>query len=199
MRPGNAWHTGPMASVRGRDLLDAIGFVREAYGASALEHVAARMPEPELSCFRGSIREVAWYPLDALVAFLRTAQATLAPGDSGFCRRQGHYAAQRQREAFLAVMVATPEARAMTAPTIWRMFYDTGRLVVVGGDPTTARGQIHAFPTTPELCERFRGIWEGMVSTADRPASATETRCVLRGDAFCEFEVSFATETASSA
>ena len=188
-----------MACVRGRDLLDAVGFVRESYGASALERVVARLGEPELSCYRGSIREVGWYPLDALVAFLRTAQATLAPGDSGFCLRQGRYAAQRQREAFLGVMVATAESRAMTAPTIWRMFYDTGHLVVVGGDPTRARGQIHAFPTAPELCERFRGIWEGMASTADRPATATETRCVLRGDACCEFEVSYATETASSA
>ncbi|HJS57462.1 MAG TPA: hypothetical protein VKA01_05100 [Vicinamibacteria bacterium] len=188
-----------MACVRGRDLLDAIDFVHESYGASALEHVVARLAEPALSCFRGSIREVAWYPLDALVAFLRTAQATLAPGDSGFCRRQGRYAAQRQREAFLGVMVATAESRAMTAPTIWRMFYDTGHLVVAGGDPARARGQIHAFPTTPELCERFRGIWEGMVSTLDQPASATETRCVLRGDAFCEFEVSFAPETANPA
>ena len=188
-----------MACVRGRDLLDAIDFVRESYGASALEHVIARLAEPALSCISGSVREVAWYPLDALVAFLRTAQATLAPGDSSFCLRQGRYAAQRQREAFLGVMVATAESRAMTAPTIWRMFYDTGQLVVAGGDPARARGQIHAFPTTPELCERFRGIWEGMVSTPDRPATATETRCVLRGDAFCEFEVSYAAETASSA
>jgi hypothetical protein len=171
-------------------MLDAVGFVRESYGVSALEHVIARLDGPARACFCATIRDVAWYPLDALVAFLRIAKATLGPRDPHFCRRQGRYAAQRQKDAFLGVMVATPESRALTAPTIWRMFYDTGRLVVTGGDSAAARGQIHDFPTTPELCERFAGIWEGMVGSADRSVTATETRCVLRGDPFCEFAVS---------
>jgi hypothetical protein len=188
-----------VACVRGRDLLDAIGFIRESYGPEAVERVLGRLVGPDFACFHGSVREVDWYPLDVLVALLKTAKATLADHDPAFYRRQGRYTARRQREAFLGVMVATPESRALTAPVIWRMFYDTGRLVVVGEEPANARGQIHDFPTTPELCERFRGIWEGIASTPDRPASATETRCVLRGDPFCEFGVAYGTPPRDSA
>ena len=156
-----------------------------------METVLSQLAGPDQVVFRGSIREVEWYPLEALVAFLRTAKAALAPEDPAFFERQGRFAAQRQKEALLGVMVTTPEARMMTAPTIWHMFYDVGRLVVCGDDPVTAVSRIHDFPTTPELCGRFRGIWEGMASTTERPAVATETRCVLRGDPFCEFTVSY--------
>lgn len=177
--------------MRGRDLIDALAFVRESYGAEAVEKAVARLGAPEQARFQSAFREVEWYPLEALVAFLRAAKALLAPDDASFFERQGRYAAQRQKNAFLSVMVGTPEARMLTAPTIWRMFYDVGRLEVVGDDPAAAISRILDFPTTPELCQRFRGIWEGLASTAARPAVATEPRCVLRGDPFCEFVVSY--------
>ncbi|HET7292383.1 MAG TPA: hypothetical protein VFM88_08160 [Vicinamibacteria bacterium] len=179
-----------MARVRGRDFIDALAFVRETYGAEAVERAVSRLGAPERSRFEAAFREVEWYPLDLLVAFLRAAQAALAPGDPTFFERQGRYAAQRQKESFLSVMVGSAEARVATAPTIWRMFYDVGRLEVVGEDPVTAVSRIHDFPATPELCRRFRGIWEGMASTPAHPAAAEETRCVLRGDPFCEFSLS---------
>jgi hypothetical protein len=68
------------------------------------------------------------------------------------------------------------------------MFYDCGSLVV-SGEGDDAVGQIHDFPTTSELCERFCGSWEAVASTPEREAHATETRCVLRGDPYCEFRV----------
>ena len=66
------------------------------------------------------------------------------------------------------------------------MFYDVGSLVPVGGGV----GQIRDFPTTPELCERFMGVWEGIASTPERPIIATETQCRLRGDPCCELTMS---------
>jgi hypothetical protein len=62
------------------------------------------------------------------------------------------------------------------------MFYDVGRLVAL----EHGVGQIHDFPTTPELCQRFVGIWEGIASTEERPIVAKETQCRLRGDPCCE-------------
>jgi hypothetical protein len=86
-------------------------------------------------------------------------------------------------------MVATPEMRVKMASTVWRMYYDVGRLEVVGDRPDTAAGRIHDFPTTPELCERFRGIWEGIASSAEHAVVARETHCVGRGDPFCAFQL----------
>jgi hypothetical protein len=124
------------------------------------------------------------------VSYLRTARRVLCPEDAGFYRRQGRFAGSRQKGSFLGTMAASPERLMVMAPTIWRMYYDVGRLVVVGDTPATAACQLHDFPTTPELCERFLGTWEGVASTPERPARAEETRCLLRGDRFCQFRVS---------
>jgi len=177
------------AQARGRDLLDATAFVRERYGAAAHERVVTALDPQRRDLFRQSIRDVDWYPLDELVAYLRTAQAVLDPGAADFFRRQGFFAAQRQRAELLANAMATPESRARLAPTTWRMFYSVGRLEVVGDTPYDARGRIHGFPATVELCERFCGIWEGMVSTPERRVHAEETLCVRRGDPYCEIRI----------
>jgi len=177
-----------MARVRGRDLIDALDFVRQSYGESGLSKVLAQLPPATRTLFGGTLRESEWYSLGELVSFLVTAKGTLARDDSGFYRAQGFHAGQRQKASFLGVMVATPEAREKTAATIWRMFYDVGRLLVVGTGPGGA-SQIHDFPTTPELCERFAGIWEGIIGGQEHKAVAIHTRCVLRGDDCCEFRV----------
>jgi hypothetical protein len=177
-----------MARVRGRDLIDALDFVRQSHGEAALSQVFTGLAPDTRAIFSSALRESEWYPLDQLVSFLVTAKRRLARDDRDFYRAQGYYAGQRQKASFLGVMVATPEAREKTAATIWRMFYDVGRLLVVGTGPGGA-SQIHDFPTTPELCERFAGIWEGIIGDEEHKAVAIHTRCVLRGDECCEFRV----------
>jgi hypothetical protein len=171
-----------VANVRGRALADALLFVRESWGEAGLHRVVAELPAEAQAVCGGVIHDSDWYPLDHFVLFLQTARRLLAPDDPEFFRRQGLRAGQRQKAVYLGVMVATPELIAKTAPTIWRMFYDTGRLVALG----QGVGQIRDFPTTPELCQRFLGIWEGIISTPDNPVAVKETRCRLRGDDCCE-------------
>jgi hypothetical protein len=175
----------PVANVRGRAIDDALQFVRESWGEAALQRVVAELP-PEAQAVCGAlVHDSEWYPLDHLVVLLRTARRLLAQEDPDFFRRQGFHAGQREKAAFLGVMVATPELISKTAPTIWRMFYDVGRLVALDHGV----GQIHDFPTTPELCQRFIGIWEGIASTPEKPIVAKETQCRLRGDACCEMRL----------
>jgi hypothetical protein len=184
-----------VAQVRGRDLIDAVLFVGETQGREAHDRVLKALGPEALAAFRSDIRESAWYPLEALTIYLRTAQRVLAPEDPRFFRSQGFFAAQREKATYLGPMVATTDSRARLAPTMWKLFYDVGRLEVVGDKPETAVGRIHDFPVTPELCERFCGIWEGMATTPGRRARAEETRCVRRGDAFCEISLAFDPES----
>ncbi len=178
-----------LAQTRGRDLQDAKAFVRERYGAAAHDRVLAALEPRRRGSFAEPIRDVDWYPLEALVLYLRAAHALLDPGATDFYRQQGRFAAEREKATLLGPAMATPESRARLAPTTWRMFYSVGRLEVVGETPTEACGRIHEFPATPELCERFCGIWEGLVSTPRRQVRAEETRCVRRGDPYCEIRI----------
>lgn len=180
-----------MARVRGRDLIDAVVFVSETGGREAHDRVLKALGAGVPDAFRSDLRESAWYPLEALTTYLRMAHRVLAPDDPLFFRKQGFFAAQREKATFLGPMVATIESRARLAPTMWKLFYDVGYLEVVGDSPETTLGRIHDFPVSPELCERFCGIWEGIAATPERGARAEETRCVRRGDAFCEFKVEY--------
>lgn len=169
--------------------MDAREFLRHEFGEAALGHVLAALPGEAAACFGESVRDVAWYPLLALDLYLKAACQQLAGGSLELCRRQGRFAAASQKGGFLSKLVSTPALRMRMAPMVFRLFYDTGRLEVVGSDPETAVGRIHDFPATPELCERFLGVWEGLIAAAGRPVVAEEARCVRRGDAYCEIRV----------
>jgi hypothetical protein len=171
-------------NVRGRALADTLEFVRETCGEDALDRLFASLEPAARGVLAGRLREAEWYPLDLLPSLLRSARDLFAPDDEDFYRRAGFYGAQREKATYLGVMVSSPEVIDQTAATVWRLFYDVGRL-----DMTAGLGRIYGFPTTPELCRRFAGVWEGIGSTPDLRLTATETCCVLRGGEYCEFRL----------
>jgi len=176
-----------MARVRGRLLIDAVGFVEDSFGPKAPSSVWTTLPQ-DIRGVERTLREDAWYPLEDFVAYLVAAKSLLAPAEEGFYRRQGRYAGERQKR-FLGAMATSQETQRVMAPTIWRMYFDVGRLLVVRDSEGQDITQIHDFPTTPELCERLLGAWEGVGSGPDRQLLATETRCALKGSAFCEVKM----------
>jgi len=184
-----------MARVRGRLLIDGVGFVRDTFGADAPARVFDGLPAEARGVFHHGIREQDWYPIPVFVAYLVAAKRILAPKDDAFYRRQGRYAGERQK-SFLGAMASSLQTQRMMAPTIWRMYFDVGRLVVVEAVPGQPTCQIHDFPTTQELCERLLGAWEGVVSAPGRPAAVREIRCALRGAPCCE--VAIVSPTSSS-
>jgi hypothetical protein len=181
-----------VVNARGVTLLDAQAFVRETYGPEAEARVQLALDPGLVEILAKPIREDAWYPVDALVAYLRTAQQALDPESKDFFRRQGFFGASRRRSGPLGLMLTTTEHRARLAPTTWRMFYDTGQLEVVSASPLEVIGRIHGFPAVPELCQRFLGIWEALSGDPGVPGRAEEPRCMLRGDPYCEIKVTFA-------
>jgi hypothetical protein len=177
-----------MARVRGTDLIDAVAFVRESYGATASEEVWSRL-DPEIAAlYRKPPKDSGWYPLEALISYLIAAKATLDPGSVDFHRRVGRFTAERQGRGPLAAMVSSAWLRMRLARMVWRIYNDVGRLEVVGNSPTYSFARIHGFPATAETCERFLGIWEGLTGPG---TTAEETRCVRRGDAYCEIHVRY--------
>ena len=177
-----------MAKVRGTDLIDAEAFVRESYGAAAAEQVCAKLTPETASLYRSPPKDSSWYPLEALTSYLIAAKTTLDPGSADFYRRQGRFAAERQKRGSLSTMVSNAWLRMRLARIVWRIYNDVGRLEVVGDSPKHSFARIHDFPATPETCERFVGIWEGLAGPGTR---AEETCCVRRGDPCCEIHIRY--------
>jgi hypothetical protein len=86
-----------MGNVRGVDLLDARSFVRESYGPDAETKALAALAPNVPPVFLGTIRELGWYPLEALEAYLVAAKAALAPSSPDFFRRQGRFGASHRK------------------------------------------------------------------------------------------------------
>jgi hypothetical protein len=177
-----------MAKVRGTDLIDAEAFVRESYGARGVEDVHANLKPETAALYRRPPKDSTWYPLEELTSYLIAAKATLDPESADFYRRQGRFAAERQKQGSLSSMVSSAWLRMRLAHLVWRIYNDVGRLEVVGDSPRLSFARVHDFPATPETCERFLGIWEGMAGPGTR---AEETRCVRRGDPYCEIHIRY--------
>jgi len=118
------------------------------------------------------------------VAYMETARRILAPGDRLFYRNMGRFAGRQDREhrAF-KVMLDDPEKAARLPATLWRTFFDVGRLEVVERGPEGVLLRVHDFPAERSLCERIVGSIEGQQDGLS--ARAEETACVLRGDPYC--------------
>jgi hypothetical protein len=177
-----------MARVRGTDLIDAEAFVRESYGVDAAEELRGTLNPETAALYRKPPKDSSWYPLEALTSYLIAAKATLDPASADFHRRQGRFAAERQKRGPLSSMVSSAWLRMRLARIVWRIYNDVGRLEVIGDSPRHSFTRIHDFPATPETCERFLGIWEGLAGPGTR---AEETCCVLRDDPYCEIHIRY--------
>jgi hypothetical protein len=101
----------------------------------------------------------------------------------------GRFAGRRDRDMRFGVMLADPKISAKMGPTLWRAYFDKGRVEIVDRGALGATVRIHAFPTHRVLCQRIAGSLEGQ--QGDFAATAEEKACVLHGDPHCEFRVTW--------
>ncbi len=179
-----------MPYVRGVMLLNAVAFVRDAYGSGAHDRVIASLPARHCGRLLGTLRDASWEPAEDLVAYMEAARALLAPDEPTFFRRLGRFAGERERNAQgYRPMVADPSTAMRLAPVIWSSFYDEGRLEVVVSGPREATTHIHGFRVSRVLCERTCGSWEGLASTETLEARVSEVACAVEGAPACEMRV----------
>ncbi len=171
-------------------MLNAIRFIRDTVGPAAHDEIVAALPAVHATTFRGLIREASWEPLDDFVAYLETAKRLLAPTDSGFYRRLGRFSGELERQASaFKVMVEDPSTAMRMGPTVWRSFFDVGRLEVEILAPREGTARVFDFPGCRALCDRRCGAWEGLLSTAALSVEVDESLCRADGHSFCEHHV----------
>lgn len=180
------------ARVRGILLLNTVRFVVESYGEEAHRRVLAAASDAVRSAFSGPVRESSWTPLDAIVAYMVTAQRLLAPADPGFHRRMGRFSGGLSRVVggFLPMVVDRTTAIRM-AGTLFRSFYDRGRVEVIAAGPESALVRLHDFPAEKAHCERFCGALEALIGSDTFPLVMQERRCAADGHECCEMSASW--------
>ena len=184
----------PTSSARGTLFLNSVDFVRETYGDAAHERVlAALTPEQAVVC-SAAVREAAWHPVAALVAYMETAQRLLAPTDPGFFGRMGADGARRDRERrAVSVMVGDVDTAVRLAAVLWRTYFQEGALDVLETDGQGVTLRIRDFPTRRALCQRVVGGMEALFGSAALGVRAVERACAALGAPHCEIRMSWDT------
>lgn len=182
-----------MAQVRGIAFIGAVTFVKDAFGADAHDRVLEVLPEANRATFAGPLRDAVWRPLEDLAAYAGAARRLLAPDDPAFYAKLGFRAGRVEREqGGFHPMVASPETAIRLGPVLWRSLYDSGRMELLADGDDRARVRIHDFAATPALCTANGAALSGLLGSDERPVTSEETACVLKGDAFCEYRVTWA-------
>ena len=167
--------------------------MRHTYGSGAHARVLAYLPAEQAARLDGDVREASWQRIEDLVAYMEAARALLAPDDGSFHRRLGRFAGELdRRQRAVSVMVRDVPTAAAMAQTVFRSYFEVGRLEVAGIDPLGAVLRFHDFPMTEAWCQRTQGALEGLLSNEELEIRVSEGECLARGGGFCEYRLSFA-------
>jgi hypothetical protein len=179
-----------VVNARGGMFIHTIRFVEETFGADAHHKIVATLPASAASALTGVLREASWMPVAHLVAYMEAAKALCAPENATFFRRVGYYSGCLARtQGGFGPMVATPETANRLASTMWRAFFDAGRLAIEVPGPKAAVGRLCDFPTSRTLCQRIEGAVAGLLRSEAGVAHVEHIACAADGSPHCELHV----------
>jgi len=182
--------TSVAGNVKGTVISARLSFIQSELGAAALERILGRLPPADRDTLRGIIVPMAWMPF-ALCERLNAAISFECPDDVGLFRRLGERSARDNLASFHRVYLrdGDPHAMLMDAPTIYRLYYDTGRREYERvSDCEAVLRTIDSLTFSINDCETVVGWYQTAIGLCGgRDARVEEIRCRARDDAVCEY------------
>lgn len=185
---------------RGNALLGRIEFVKEKYGAQALDRVFKRLEASQQHILRGQIKPEGEYPPELLGALTGAIREELAGGSDRILREMTRFRAKYD------VLAGGPLAQHFRPGdpgyTIRRMDlclrHNWGEGVIVRN---TDLAENHVYMQVDmgrkqprERCTYNHVGWmEGVIDTAGGTPSITKTKCMHDGDPYCEYDIRWET------
>jgi hypothetical protein len=188
-----------MANVKGSVLRSRVDYVENQFGRQRLDQVLALLPEEDRHTFKSGLLPAQWYPF-ALGERLETAilQSLGEEGRSTFTdlgRQSATYNLGGVHKVF--VRAGDPHHLLSRAPAIYKLYYDTGsRTYEKTGENACRLVTSDAEVTSVGDCLTVMGWHQRAVEMCDGRDVVTEhPRCRARGDAVCEYLISWNLET----
>ena len=186
---------GPKMQVRGSVLRARKLFCEEHFGSGAWDKVLEVLPEPDRVELRGILLPAGWFPFEISERLDQAIVSMLGKGDPKVFEEIGRKSARENltgvHKSFLRP--GNPQAFLDQTKTIYKFYYSTGSREYAPTGPNS--GVI-----TTEGAETFSAAdcltivgWhkEALEMCGAKDVSITETRCRGRGDAVCEYRVSW--------
>jgi uncharacterized protein (TIGR02265 family) len=184
-----------MQQVKGAVLKSRLAFVEEHGGPGAVEDVLNALSEEDRSALR-MILTVQWYPFELGKHLDDAIVRVIGGGKTEFFERLGEASAQRNLTTVHKqfVVQGDPHAFLAKAPTIYSLYYETGRREYrktgdTEGVLTTRDAETFSSPDCLTVIGWYRKALEMCGATGVR---ITEEECRARGGAVCRYRVSWA-------
>ncbi len=181
-----------MQQIKGAVLKARLGFIEQHFGSAGVERVLAHLTAPDRRELQRTLI-LGWYPFELGKRLDDAIVTVLGGGDDSFFLRLGEASADQNlgtlHHAFL--VPGDPHAFLAKAPTIYRMYYETGRreyqmVNQKEGVLTTHDAETFSGPDCLTVIGWYRRALE---MCGARGVTVVEEECRARGGAVCRYRV----------
>ncbi len=182
----------PALWAKGSTFASTLEFIRVRYGSDAVERIVAALPD---DARRISQRPspTAEYPYAALLALWRVAHAALGGLDPEWMERAGAYSIESSGAKLYSGILRKPSPLTFLTQSVslFQLYYHPGNMEVVEAVDERAVLRLDGFAATDRLfCRRQTGgLARALEMASGESPRVRHVRCVLEGDAFCEWEM----------
>jgi len=180
--------------IRGAGITEPMSFILKKEGGSSLKKLEQSLAKMDFPMKLKKINTTQFYPLSWGVVVQVAIKELFDYKEEDFVK-MGKYNARVSfiLKLFMKYLVSL-DMVAKAAQTMWRKYNSIGTLKVVDYSYKERYGivRIEDFPVHPILCPIYKGYLSSIVSlVVGKETSAEETKCVHRGDEYCEFVISW--------
>ena len=192
-----------MAEAKGSVLLATLAFLEAEGGRELRDQVLERLGPEERDRILGALPTES-VPFDRVLDLWTAADAVLggpeqgsagaaAGGGDGWAERAGAFSiASYGQELYGGILRKSSPREFLTQPvSLYRLYYHSGDMEVVREEPGRAVLRLADFDQPhPLFCRRQTGgLQEALELAGGRNGDVRHVRCVVEGDAFCEWEL----------
>jgi hypothetical protein len=180
-----------MAFAKGSTVLGTTDFVRSAHGDEVLGRILADL-SPENRRQVETCSPTDEVPFDLLIDLWRQIDAHIANVDPGWVERAGGHAIQNTGVKLYGGILrkASPTEFLTQGISLFRLYYRPGNMEVVEEHEEYAVLRLVGFDRAdPLFCRRQTGgLRSALTEARGHEPQTSHVRCVVEGDAFCEWE-----------
>ncbi len=186
--------TQAMPHVRASAILARLRWIEEHHGREAKRAVLVTLSPTHATAILAATSPSLWVPFDAFIALCVAIDRAYGSGDLALCRVLGRYAAHVNLTTIYRIFYKLGSFRYIIskATAVWSTHYDSG-IASTHDIPNGAAFVVEQFamPHRAHCLSVLGWMEESAVISGVKVLAARESRCRLRGDTACEFQVEY--------
>lgn len=181
-----------MAKAKGSPLIATVEFIRKEKGPDVLVRVLSRLSDSDRRVVTTS-KPTDEVPFDVAVNLWRAADAELRSDEPGWVERAGGYSIEGPGVKMYSGVIrkSSPTEFLTQRVSLFKLYYHPGNMEVVEEEEEHAVLRLVGFDQAdPLFCRRQTGgLRRALTEAGGQEPLASHVRCVVEGDAFCEWEL----------